>query len=315
MFAAAIRAALVCATAAYATNIVISNDDGWATAQIRQQFDALASSGHNVVLSAPAFNQSGKGSLSTTPATLDQPCQFDTCPTGSPAQGCNNTDSRLNYVNAYPVDAVRHGIETIAPNVFDGSKPEFVVSGPNIGGNLGLVVLFSGTVGAACEAARQGIPAVAFSGKSGSQVSYTTLESAPNAPSSVSAHIYSELTTYFVDTLTSNAAPFLPDGVIVNVNYASIDKCRDAASYQWVFSRLITNIFVEDVETCGSSHLPNEASVVDSGCYASVSVISAHSKLDVNATLQGAVKDRLEGLPFTCLSRRRVASSPLFWNE
>ena len=31
-----------------ATNIVISDDDGWATAQIRQQFDVLSNAGHNV---------------------------------------------------------------------------------------------------------------------------------------------------------------------------------------------------------------------------------------------------------------------------
>lgn len=31
-----------------ATNIVISDDDGWATAQIRQVFDVLSSAGHNV---------------------------------------------------------------------------------------------------------------------------------------------------------------------------------------------------------------------------------------------------------------------------
>ena len=33
---------------AAAKNIVISNDDGWATAQIRQEFDTLTAAGHNV---------------------------------------------------------------------------------------------------------------------------------------------------------------------------------------------------------------------------------------------------------------------------
>lgn len=41
-------------TYAAATKIIISNDDGWATAQIRQQFDALTSAGHNVSVS-PKF--------------------------------------------------------------------------------------------------------------------------------------------------------------------------------------------------------------------------------------------------------------------
>ncbi|EIW56696.1 sure-like protein [Trametes versicolor FP-101664 SS1] len=292
-------------TYAAATKIIISNDDGWATAQIRQQFDALTSAGHNVILSSPALNQSGKSSLSKTPTALTEPCEFDTCPTGSPAMGFNSSNTRLNYVNGYPVDAARYGIQTLAPKFFNGGAPDFVVSGPNVGSNLGLVALLSGTVGAACEAARTGIPAGAFSGVSGSEVSYTTLSSTPDATSSVAARIYSDLTTTFVKTLASaaaaNSGPYLPPGVIVNVNYASVDNCASAASYQWVFSRLVWNIFETDVETCGSDHLPTESTVVGKGCYASVSVIDAQSKLDVNATLQAQVRDKLQGLPLVCL--------------
>lgn len=45
----------------HALNIVSSNDDGWAEANIRELYDVLSASGHNVVLSAPAENQSGAG--------------------------------------------------------------------------------------------------------------------------------------------------------------------------------------------------------------------------------------------------------------
>ncbi|KAI0632825.1 sure-like protein [Trametes polyzona] len=294
MRALALSLPLLCTYVA-ATNIVITDDDGWATAQIRQQFDTLSNAGHNVVLSAPALNQSGKSSLSTTPKPLTEPCEFNTCPSGSPAMGFNSSNPRLNYVNGYPVDAARYGIQTLAPKYFDGAKPDFVVSGPNVGTNLGLVVLLSGTVGAACEAARSGIPAAAFSGVSGAQVSYTTLTSTPNATSSIAARIYSDLTATFVRTLASAAKArggdaLLPPG-----------SC--ATSYQWVFSRLVWNIFETDVESCGSDHLPTESSVVGAGCYASVSVINAQSKLDVNATLQAQVMERLEGLPLTCLPK------------
>ena len=155
--------------------------------------------------------------------------------------------------------------------------------------------------GAACEAARDGIPAAAFSGTTGSQVSYTTLESDPTGASTVAAQIYSELTADFVKAITSTPGPLLPDGVIVNVNYAAIDSCPSAASYKWVFSRLVWNPLHTDYTTCGSSHLPHESDVVDQGCYASVSVLNASSKLDVNATLQGEVFQRLTSLPVTCL--------------
>jgi len=47
--------------AARAANIVLSNDDGWAEINIRTLFNVLTAAGENVVLSAPAENQSGTG--------------------------------------------------------------------------------------------------------------------------------------------------------------------------------------------------------------------------------------------------------------
>lgn len=62
------------------------------------------------------------------------------------------------------VDAVRYGIQTLAPKFFSGAGPDFVTSGPNIGSkchsndavpqylhsipldNLGLAVFLSGTM-------------------------------------------------------------------------------------------------------------------------------------------------------------------------
>lgn len=41
--------------------ILQSNDDGWAELYIRSFHDALTAAGHDVVLSAPAENQSGRG--------------------------------------------------------------------------------------------------------------------------------------------------------------------------------------------------------------------------------------------------------------
>ena len=46
---------------AQAANIVLGNDDGWAEINIRQFYEALTSSGDEVVLSAPAENLSGSG--------------------------------------------------------------------------------------------------------------------------------------------------------------------------------------------------------------------------------------------------------------
>ena len=44
-----------------AINIVSGNDDGWATANIRDLYSSLTNAGHSVVISAPALDQSGAG--------------------------------------------------------------------------------------------------------------------------------------------------------------------------------------------------------------------------------------------------------------
>ncbi|EJF59255.1 sure-like protein [Dichomitus squalens LYAD-421 SS1] len=290
---------------ASAQNIILTNDDGWAVAQIRAQRDALVDAGFNVVLSAPADNKSGTGSSTATPQPLSQPCEFNTCATGSPAEGFNASDPTLNYVNSFPVDAVRFGIQTLAPEFF-GSAPEFVVSGPNVGtvlDNLGTVTQNSGTVGAACEAAKEGIPSAAFSAATDAQISFTTLASSPNSPDTLSALLYAELTANFTRTLLGPAArPILPSGVTLNVNYAATTfsssgapngDCATASDFQWVFTRLLPNSTAVDVETCGSENLPDETTVADSGCFATVTVMNATTKSDVDADVQAQVLDRL----------------------
>ena len=64
------------------------------------------------------------------------------------------------------------------------------------------------------------MPGVAISGSSGSQVSYTTLESDPTSASTLTAHIYANLTATLVAALTADAGAILPAGTIANVNYA-----------------------------------------------------------------------------------------------
>jgi hypothetical protein len=48
---------------AYGIRIIQGNDDGWAEVQARTFFNSLSAAGHQVVLSAPAENQSGTGKI------------------------------------------------------------------------------------------------------------------------------------------------------------------------------------------------------------------------------------------------------------
>ena len=50
-----------------ASNIVLSNDDGWAEINIRALYNSLTAAGDSVVLSAPAENESGTGNASFQP--------------------------------------------------------------------------------------------------------------------------------------------------------------------------------------------------------------------------------------------------------
>ncbi|KAJ4464744.1 survival protein sure-like phosphatase/nucleotidase [Lentinula edodes] len=278
------------------TKILIGNDDGWAVAVIRAQFNALANAGYDVILSCPAVNLSGTGSLSLPPTIVLIPCEFDTCPILSPAEGFNASDPRLNYVNSFPVDAINFGINTLAPELLGGA-PDFVVSGPNVGNNLA-VLLASGTVGAASTAAKAGIPSAAFSGSSDSlsQVSYTTLDSDPTSTNTNASNIYATLTLKFLDALLSDIipGPILPPGISLNVNYPAITNCPNEADYQFVLTRLVADSSATDVETCGTTQLPAESDVVAlEGCFASVSVFDASTLLDVDAATQEAVLNRL----------------------
>ncbi len=62
------------------------------------------------------------------------------------------------HVTGTPADCVKVALEYLMPR-----KPDLVFSGINHGYNVGLDILYSGTVGAAMEALVNGIPAMAFS--------------------------------------------------------------------------------------------------------------------------------------------------------
>ncbi|OQE18744.1 hypothetical protein PENSTE_c017G05395 [Penicillium steckii] len=300
-FLATLAGSFALAKSSLAINIISSNDDGWAEVNIRSFFDSLSDAGHSVVVSAPAENQSGKGSSQGTPTTLDEPCEFNSCPAGSPAVGHNESEPRLNYVNSYPATAMKYGINSIGPKFFDG-PPDLAVAGPNVGNNIGIAVYFSGTAGAATYAAHHdGIPAIAFSGATGSQTGWNESSSYPHY-----SQVYADAATNFTNLLVGTGTPYLPNDIWLNVNFPSVSdsKCASSEEISFVLSRIhvaIPLITPDDVTTCGGSRLPSEIGVsIASGCYASVSVGMAGTKEDANATMQGAVLKKLSDV-FTCL--------------
>jgi 5'/3'-nucleotidase SurE len=194
---------------------------------------------------------------------------------------------------------MKYGIESRAPQFFDGS-PDLAVTGPNVGYNIGLEAYFSGTVGAATYAAHTaGIPAIAFSGSTGSQTSWNTTRP-------LYSDVYADLATNLTNQVVAAGKPYLPNDIWLNVNFGSVSdsECTNSEDFSFVLSRIhvaIPLITPDDVTTCGSSRLPSEIEVsLASGCYASVSVGLASSKSDANATMQGVVLNKL-GNFLTCL--------------
>lgn len=126
--------------------ILITNDDGVNSSGIVAAKNAVLGLG-NINVVAPATQQSGIGHA----LTLFEPIRVTSS---------NLRDgSEANSVSGTPTDAVIIGIYEIMDE-----KPDLVISGINIGENLGMAELTtSGTIGAAMEAAAHGVPAISVS--------------------------------------------------------------------------------------------------------------------------------------------------------
>ena len=126
--------------------ILITNDDGVNSSGIIAAKKAAEKLDQTLVV-APATQQSGIGHA----LTLFEPIRVTAT--------TMNDGSEAYMVSGTPTDAVIIGIFQIAD-----VKPDLVISGINIGENLGKSELTtSGTIGAAMEAAVNGIPALSVS--------------------------------------------------------------------------------------------------------------------------------------------------------
>jgi 5'-nucleotidase len=124
--------------------ILLTNDDGVRAPGIAAMAQALSGLGE-VTIIAPIDNHSGTGHA----ITLSDPIYVERAEVaGKPAIG----------LAATPATCVRLAIANLMEQ-----RPDLVVSGVNRGSNFGLNGYISGTVGAAREAAMQGIPAIATS--------------------------------------------------------------------------------------------------------------------------------------------------------
>ncbi len=128
--------------------ILFTNDDGIDSPGLWAQVAAFRDRGHLLVV-APRQQQSGMG------RSMPHYSEGRIFPYDAP-NGLG--DCAAYAVDGTPAQAVQHAVLELA-----ASKPALLVSGINYGENTGNGVTISGTVGAALEGASLGIPSIAVS--------------------------------------------------------------------------------------------------------------------------------------------------------
>jgi 5'-nucleotidase len=121
--------------------ILLSNDDGYFAPGLAALAEALAPLGQVTVV-APERDRSG----ASNSLTLDRPLRLRTAPNG------------FYFVNGTPTDCVHLAVTGMLEEL-----PDIVVSGINLGSNMGDDTVYSGTVAAATEGYLLGVPSIAMS--------------------------------------------------------------------------------------------------------------------------------------------------------
>ncbi len=121
--------------------ILLSNDDGYFAPGLAHLADALDDLGEVVVVAPERDRSAASNSL-----TLDRPLAVRRSANG------------FLFVNGTPTDCVHLAVTGLLDRM-----PDLIVSGINLGANMGDDTIYSGTVAAATEGFQLGIPAIAVS--------------------------------------------------------------------------------------------------------------------------------------------------------
>ena len=125
-------------------NILITNDDGFDAIGLKHLVEVLKTIA-NVIVVAPINNKSACAHS----MTLTRPLQFK-----------SYDDDSYMLEDGTPTDCIFVGLNTLYG---ENTKPDLVVSGINLGSNMGEDITYSGTVAGAMEAVLQGVPAISIS--------------------------------------------------------------------------------------------------------------------------------------------------------
>lgn len=178
--------------------ILLTNDDGIDSPGLWAAAEALSVLGY-VTVAAPQEQQSGTGRsfpISSNGTIRKQTLQV------------RGQEWTVYAVGGTPAQTVQHSLLEIIPH-----KPDLIVSGINYGENIGEIIHFSGTVGAALEAASVDIPAIAVSLQLKDPNMY--LSNSPEIDFSTAAHF----TQFFARMLLEKRFP--KEAQVLNINVPS----------------------------------------------------------------------------------------------
>lgn len=171
--------------------ILLSNDDGYFAPGLAQLATSLAQLG-DITVVAPERNRSG----ASNSLTLDRPLHL------------RRAANDFMYVNGTPTDCVHLAVTGVLDH-----QPDMVVSGINLGANMGDDTIYSGTVAAATEGYLLGVPSIAIS-----------LASFEGRHFESAGRIAAELVQRFSDT--PFAGPILLNVNVPDIPYAELRGIR-----------------------------------------------------------------------------------------
>lgn len=166
--------------------ILISNDDGIDSDGLLILSETLSLKGHEVWISAPDTERSAFSHA----LTLREPVKF------------HKRDTRTYSCSGTPADCIFYALKGAVP-----VKPDVVISGINKGYNVGTDIIYSGTFGAAREAALHKVPAIAISAE-GFEPPFPFAEAA----AFLAEHLAAFLELWTPDVVININVPFSPSG-------------------------------------------------------------------------------------------------------
>ena len=211
-------------------HILLTNDDGFGAAGLNALAEGLRDFA-TLSIVAPSREQSGAAQS----LTLRQPIV------------CNVLGEREWSVDGTPADAVIVALHRLLPE-----PPDLVISGINFGANLGENVYYSGTVGAAREAALHHIPAVAIS--LCSKNATVKFEAAARVARSAAELVLKEglpdqvLLNINVPEPWSGGVKFTRQSKKITRNQLSEGKDPRGRSYYWLFEQRIDKDVAPDTD-------------------------------------------------------------------